>query len=166
MTDLGTYTRCYTITFERRSKHPPARLWRAITDADDVSRWMAYPARIDLRVGGDYFVDFSRTNEGELDGVIVKLQPERLLRYAWGTSVVEWAIEPEGAGSRHVFLQTGLAFRPIPDEEGLAAGWHVWLEDLEQYLDTGAPSPDDDGRRRWAELGKLYRPLLEAVSSG
>ncbi len=164
MTDLGTYTRCYTITFERTSKHPPARLWHAITDPQEVSRWMAYPARIDLRVGGDYFVDFSRTDGGELDGVIVRLEPDRLLRYAWGMSVVEWTIEPHGDGSRHVFQQTGLAFRPIPDEEGLAAGWHVWLEDLDQFLDTGAPSSDEDGRRRWVEIGRLYRPLLDAIS--
>ena len=46
---------------------------------------MTYPARIDLRVGGDYFVDFGRTHEGELDGVIVKVVPERLLRYAWAS---------------------------------------------------------------------------------
>ena len=64
MNELGEITRCYSLRYERRSKHSPERLWRALTDQSELSRWMSYPARVDLRVGGDYAVDFSRTGEG------------------------------------------------------------------------------------------------------
>lgn len=166
MTDeLGEITVCYGVSYRRSSKHTPARLWRAITTADELTRWMAYPMTVDLRVGGRYYADFSRTDGGELDGVIVKIESERLLRYAWGTSTVEWVIEPDGEGSTFLFAQHGLYPRPLPDEEGLVAGWHVWLEDLEQYLDTGSPSTEGEGRARWLELGKAYRPRLEAAIS-
>ena len=53
MNELAELTRCYTISFERRSKHPVERLWRAITQSDEVTAWMKYSARIDLRIGGD-----------------------------------------------------------------------------------------------------------------
>ena len=67
MTDrLGKITRCYTIRYDRHSKHSPSRLWAAITRADEVSAWMDYPAKIDLRVGGEWHVDFGRTGDGEL----------------------------------------------------------------------------------------------------
>lgn len=175
--ELGEFSVCYTITFRRTSRHSPARLWRAITDPEEVGKWMTYPARIDLRVGGHYFVDFSRTanpreageapggvpDDATLNGVIVAIEPERLLRYAWGTSVVDWRIEPDGTGSRHTFSQNGLHPRDVPDEEGLAAGWHSFLEGLDTFLAGGRPLPDEAEKLRWNELKRLYRPLLAEV---
>lgn len=161
--ELAEVHPCYSLIFRRTSRHPASRVWRAITDSDEVTRWMTYPARIDLRVGGDYFVDFARTDGGDLDGMIVKLEPGRILRYVWGTSVVEWVLEPGEPGSSYTFAQYGLHPRPIPEEEGLAAGWHVWLEDLDQFIDTGSPSAEALGAERWRAVGKLYRPKLEAA---
>jgi uncharacterized protein YndB with AHSA1/START domain len=166
MTDLGAVTRCYSVRFERTSKHSAARLWRAITDAREVSDWMTYPARIDLLVGGDYFVDFTRTDGSYLDGVIVKLEPERQLRYAWGTSVVEWEIEPGDEGCRFTFAHYGLDDRGLPDEEGLLAGWHAWLDDFERFADGGAPRSAAENDAAWRELCTLYRPVLSKVLGG
>ncbi len=161
--ELGEIRPCYGVWFTRRSKYPPARLWRAITDSSEVSRWMTYPARIDLRPGGEYYVDFGRTNEGALDGVISHVEPERRLVYVWGTSTVEWALEPDGNGTNYLFAQHGLYPRPIPDEEGLAAGWHSWLDDLDSFIETGVASPETQGRPRWLKLKEDYRPLLAEV---
>ena len=36
--DIGVITKCYTVTFERTSKHAASRLWGAITNPDDVKR--------------------------------------------------------------------------------------------------------------------------------
>jgi uncharacterized protein YndB with AHSA1/START domain len=156
--EIGEITRCYSLRYERTSKHPPARLWRAITDPAEVTRWMAYPARIDLRVGGAYFVDFSRTAEGSLDGVIVRVEPDRQLAYAWGTSVVEWTLAPDGSGCRYTFLHHGMSRRDIPDEEGVAVGWHLWLDDLEGHVsDTRASRANAD------ELARDYRRRLDVV---
>ena len=55
---LGRLTASYNITFERRANRTPKRLSEAITDSSEVTEWMGHPARIDLVVGGDYFVDF------------------------------------------------------------------------------------------------------------
>jgi uncharacterized protein YndB with AHSA1/START domain len=128
MSDLGEITPCWTITFRRESRHPPPRLWQAITDPDEVSKWMGYPARIDLRPGGDYHLDFSKPHQGddagELDGVIVRVQKERTLALVWGRSVLEWAIEPHGAGSRYSFRHHGQEPPSEGDrhtDEGIAA---------------------------------------------
>ena len=161
MSDLGTITRCYSVRYDRTSRHSAERLWRAITDPAEVTAWMQYPARIDLRVGGEYFVDFAKTNSGKLDGIIVAIEPARMLRYAWGTSIVEWSIEPTPGGCKHTFLQSGLADRG-PGEEGLVAGWHAWWDDLDLYLDGRAVGPLSD-REPWTELCRRYKPILAEV---
>ncbi len=160
MSDLGNISVCYAATFDRRSGHSPARLWRAITDPEEVARWMGYPARIDLRIGGDYFVDFERTGDGGLDGVITRIEPEHLLWFSWGLSMICWELDADGDGCRYRFVHYGQEPRDIPDEEGLAAGWHAWLEDLESYLEGGEPT-HELGSLRLIELKQQYRPLLE-----
>jgi uncharacterized protein YndB with AHSA1/START domain len=138
---LGEVTRCYSLRYRRHSKHPPARLWRAITDPDEIERWMGYPARVDLRVGGDYFVDFQTSSPDNLDGVIVAVEPERRLAYAWGLSVIQWTLTPDdgGSGTAYTFVDHGTQIRHVPDEEGVAVGWHAWLDRLDAMLDGAEP---------------------------
>jgi uncharacterized protein YndB with AHSA1/START domain len=161
--ELGTISPCYTIRIERKSRHPVERVWRAITQSKEVSAWMGYPTQIDLRPGGEFTVDFNATHPGEvLDGVIARVEPLRRLQYVWGSSVVEWLIDPDGDGSRYAFVHSGLALRDVPDEEGLAAGWHDFLEGLEGHLE-GMTRDLEAGKRRWEELKPRYRVLLAAA---
>jgi uncharacterized protein YndB with AHSA1/START domain len=152
------------VTFKRRSRHSPARLWRAITDAAELAAWMEVPgaARVDLRAGGEYWVPFKADGSDALDGVVVKVEAERVLRYAWGRSVVEWEIEAEGDGCVYTFLQQGLAYRNIPDEPGLPAGWHGWLDMFDAYLD-GASIPKEKQDADWTALQPAYRERLDAI---
>jgi uncharacterized protein YndB with AHSA1/START domain len=159
---LGTVTRCYTVTFDRHSKHSPARLWAAITRSEEVSAWMGHPATVDLRVGGAWHVDFGRTGEGELPGVIVRVEPEQVLSYAWGLSLCQWTIAPAGAGCDFTFVHAGLAFRDIDDDEGLAAGWHSFLDRLDLHLD-GRDMSEPERQARWNALKPDYRKLLDAA---
>jgi uncharacterized protein YndB with AHSA1/START domain len=162
MSDLGTITRCYTLTFERVSRHSAQRLWRAITDARDVARWMGYPARIDLRVGGDYHVDFSRTGGGALDGVIVRLEPERSLALVWGLSVLAWQLEPDETGCRYTFVHHGQPAPEDPDRDDIGFGWHVWLDDFAAHLD-GTSRRVDAATHGRNELRVAYRERRDAV---
>jgi uncharacterized protein YndB with AHSA1/START domain len=121
---------------------------------------MGYPARVDLRPGGEYTIDFNATHPGDtLDGIVVRVEPQRRLQYVWGSSVVDWMLAPEGDGCRYTFIHSGLALRDVPDEEGLAAGWHDFLESLDDYLGGGSRD-SAAGRRRWEELKPKYRGLL------
>lgn len=168
MSDLGEITPCWTITFRRESKHSPQRLWQAITDPKEVSKWMGYPARIDLRPGGDYHIDFSRPREGddggELDGVIVRVRHEEALAIVWGRSVLEWAIVPEGPYCRYTFTHHGQEPPSTGDQhtdEGLAAGWHAFLDAFAAHLD-GAPQITNAPTAH-AQLEATYRERVAAV---
>ncbi len=159
MSDLGEIERCYTMRFKRTSKHSVARLWRAITEPDQVSGWMELPAKIDLRVGGDYYVEFP-DGKGQLDGVIVRFETERSIAYVWGTSVVEWMLEADGNGCRFEFVHHCQSPGQVDDEAGIVSGWHAWLEDLDTYLDGGKI---EQGSDRWAERMEAYRAELASV---
>lgn len=160
MSELGEITRCWSIRFERRSRHPVEKVWSTITDPERVAGWMRGPARIELRVGGDWFVDFG--DKGELDGVIVRVETERRLAYVWGRSLLEWELEPDAAGCRYSFVHHGQAPGLSPTEEGLAAGWHGFLEVLAAQLDGVAYDAQKD-RAFVDELIPAYRKRLEAV---
>ena len=162
LSELGDITRCWTIRFERQSKHPVQKVWQSITDPERVAAWMRGPARIDLRVGGDWFVDFG--DKGELDGVIVRVEHERRLAYVWGLSVLEWTLEPDGDGSRYSFVHHGQAPGLSPTEEGLASGWHAFLEALTGQLDGIAYDAKTD-QAIFDELTPVYRERLEAILS-
>lgn len=163
--DLGTITPCYTMTFERTSKHSAARMWRALTEPDEVGNWMEGPATIDLRVGGTWRIDFSHHHQGGegemLDGVIIRVEPERILAYSWGLSVVQWTITDADDGCTYTFVHTGCADRG-EDEEGLPAGWHGFLDQLDKHLD-GEKLAIDEAEAQWYALKPSYLKQLESA---
>jgi uncharacterized protein YndB with AHSA1/START domain len=162
MNDLAEISRCYTITFKRRSKHPVARLWRAITEGEEVSRWMSHRARIDLRVGGEYFVDFGAPEgapEGSnLDGVIVRLEFERRLAIVWWMSVLEWRLEPSDGGSRYTFSHHGQWPPASDDADDIPAGWHLMLDELDAQLDGNSIDPTE-ARAKQKRINPAYLRL-------
>lgn len=166
MNGTGTLTACYAMTFRRHTNQSPRRMREAITEPRAIEAWMGSPATVDLRPGGDYRIDFSATNEGELDGVIVRIEPEARLAYVWGLSVVEWRLElAADGGCDYIVVQTGLADRD-EDEEGLPAGWHEFLDRLDDHV-AGRPQPAMPAREsEWRRLKPAYRSQLDAVLPG
>lgn len=163
MTDeIGTITKCYMVTFERTSKHSAARLWQAVTEPDEVTRWMGFPSRIDLRVGGEYIVEFGE-DDGTLDGIVVRVEDGRRLGYVWGWSYCEWEMTDRDDGCTYTFVQNGLTDRgEDADEEGLPAGWHEFFDRLDRHLD-GVYLTDEQHTTRWKALKPAYRKQLDAV---
>ena len=158
---LGEITTCYRIRFERTSKHPAARVWRALTNPEDLRVWMEGPARVDLRVGGTWQIDFDASPPGDvLDGVIIAVEPERRLAYAWGLSVCEWTIEPHDDGCTYTFVHNGLSDRG-EGEEGLAAGWHAFVDQLDMHLD-GVEFDREERAEAWR---RMHEPYLERLNA-
>jgi uncharacterized protein YndB with AHSA1/START domain len=129
---------------------------------------MRYPATIDLRVGGAYHVDFSRTNQGELDGVIVRVEPEKALAYVWGRSVLEWLIEPDGDGCRYTFRDHGTDAPADADDytsAGIASGWHSWIDMLDAHLDGRVITVAEE-QANWEKLKAPYQERLDSALVG
>ncbi|MER6829051.1 SRPBCC domain-containing protein [Streptosporangium sp. NPDC000563] len=128
--------------------HPPARVWRALTDTDLLARWLM-PNDFKPVVGHRFTFRTEPKPKHGFDGVVhcevLDLEPERLLRLSWrggrlDTTVV-WRLEPEGRGTR-LFLEHA-GFDPDDPVQRrtraiLDGGWrsHV-LRALEEALATG-----------------------------
>lgn len=75
------------LRFERRLRHPPEKVWRALTDASEVAAW------------------FPTATERET--TITEYDPPRVLAYTWGDQELRWELRPgESGGSVLVFTTT------------------------------------------------------------
>lgn len=132
------------LVFERYLNAPPERVWRALTDPEELAGWLA-PAEIDLRVGGRVVLKFE---EREHSGTITELREPELLAYTWDEattdSLVRFKLEPVAGGTRLTLRHT---FELEADLSGYGGGWHQHLELLAGQV-AGAPVDWDWDRFR------------------
>ncbi|HLM47404.1 MAG TPA: SRPBCC domain-containing protein, partial [Myxococcaceae bacterium] len=100
----GTLTKKDTqveLRFERRLAHPPEKVWRALTDSQELAHW--FPARIEgaRESGAELRFFFEEGAPGS--GRISVFDPPRLLQYSWDGDVLRWELRPEGTGCLLVF---------------------------------------------------------------
>lgn len=100
-----------TVRVDEFLAHPPARVWRALTDPVMLAKWLM-PNDFRPVVGHRFtFLTDPRPNVG-FDGVIhcevLALEAERRLRITWRggplDTTVTWTLVPEGRGTR-LFLE-------------------------------------------------------------
>jgi uncharacterized protein YndB with AHSA1/START domain len=145
------------ITVDQYLRHPPARVWKALTDSGQFAAWFM-PNDFVPVVGRAFTLHRSANCDLRFSSSIacrvLAIEPERLLSYSWTdggeyagdlSSTVTWTLSPEGRGTR-VFLEHR-GFRP-DDPIHMAArnlmdqGWHVYIGDrLAGHLDrTASPA--------------------------
>jgi len=144
----------------RRQEHvieidaPPEAVWRAITEAEEITRWYVPEAEVDLREGGTYRVSWGEGMEGESE--IAALEPGRRIRLehrpmpdspeiATGPIVEEYVIESEGGRTVLRLVTSGI---PATEDwdwfyEGTKRGWTIFLMGLRHYLERHAGTPRD-----------------------
>jgi uncharacterized protein YndB with AHSA1/START domain len=131
----------YALRFERRFAHPPEKVWRAITEPDQLRAW--FPAVVDFDLTPGAKLRFVPTAEQERrygmtedqagTGEITRVDPPYLLEYTWDAEVLRWELTTDGeGGSRLVFTNV---FDDRETAAPAAAGWHAGLEVVAAQLD-------------------------------
>lgn len=133
---------------------PPEAVWRAITEAEEVTRWYVQTAEIDPRLGGTYKVSWGEGMDGVSD--IVVFEPGRHFRIEHrpmpgspaletGPIAEEYLIETDGGRTVLRLVTSG-----IPDSEdwdwfydGTKRGWTLFLMSLRHYLERHPDTPRD-----------------------
>jgi uncharacterized protein YndB with AHSA1/START domain len=149
------------IRFERRLAHPVERVWRAITEPDEITAWLAL-AELELEEGGRVVLTWQNTddegNTAVARGSVSALDPPRLLELE--TDIhgrLRWELEPAGDGTMLTF--TAEVELPADFETEVIAGWHIHLDHLEEVLDGGTidwPNWDRDHRPDWERIHESY----------
>src|SRR5690349_1190995 len=87
---------------------PPARVWQALTQADQLGAWFGTHASIDLRPGGEvvFTWDGSTGPRGSSRGVIEIVEPTHRFAFRWQAKLdsapmtrVEFTLEPHVEGT-------------------------------------------------------------------
>jgi uncharacterized protein YndB with AHSA1/START domain len=133
-------TNVAVIHVKRRSAHPPAAVWRALTDPELHARWWAAG---DVRpvVGHRFELDMGQWGKQACE--VLAVEPERLLRYSFaaGTldTIITWRLAPDGDGTLLTLTQEGFdPDSPLGRQalEGMRAGWPGVLARLERVLEA------------------------------
>jgi uncharacterized protein YndB with AHSA1/START domain len=141
----------------RELRHPPERVWRALTDPEELRQWAPFDADRDLGRTGAATLTMAGGEEPETFAASVRrAEPVTLLEYTWGEDLLRWELEPIGSGTR-------LTLRHTVDDETwmpmVAAGWHICL-DVADTLMAGEPIgrivADDARNYGWERLNDAY----------
>jgi uncharacterized protein YndB with AHSA1/START domain len=127
----------YKLTFERRLGHPPAKVWRVVSERELLHQW--FPAHVigEWKVGAALRFEFQhgegdQLSDEELRGEVLAVEPERLLEFRWGKHILRCELAPDGDGCRLLFSDR---FEDASIGAGSAAGWEWCLQNLEALLE-------------------------------
>jgi uncharacterized protein YndB with AHSA1/START domain len=157
----------WTLVFVRDLRHPPERVWRALTDPAQLGRWAPYLTSRDLGRPGDVTLTMidGDTSE-ELAAAVTRAEPPTLLEYTFGTDLLLWELASTGSGTRLTLRHTVAG----PDWLSKAAsGWHLCLDVAERLLDGHPINPirgSDALNYGWADLNDAYAVKLEGQERG
>ncbi|HTN22955.1 MAG TPA: SRPBCC family protein [Solirubrobacteraceae bacterium] len=136
------------LRFERRLPHPVARVWRAITDPEDLRNWFPGVPNFTLEAGAAFVVEGDAGGSGR----IVELDPPRLLAFSWGEDVLRFELTPDGDGCLLTFTH---AFGDLSRAAQTAAGWELCLDRLAAQV-AGEPIGERASLERWPQLHERY----------
>jgi uncharacterized protein YndB with AHSA1/START domain len=117
----------------RELRHPPAKVWEALTDPAHLAEWAPFDADRNLSAVGP--VTLSTVGAPHVQQTTVKrAEAPRLLEYSWGTGDLRWELEPKNGGTRlTLWHNIGRKFVAMG-----AAGWHICFDVLDLLL-AGTP---------------------------
>ena len=88
------------VRFERRYPHPVDRVWRAVTEPDQLAHWFPTTVEVDLREGGEMTFTFPGGEMEPMEGSVTVLDPPRRFAFLWGEEELRIELEPDGDGCR------------------------------------------------------------------
>jgi len=130
-----------SVTVEREFPHPPAKLWRALTQPHLIADWLM---KNDFAPAVGHKFNLSGEWGGTLDCEVLEIEPEETLAYTWDhvhddpqfdlCSTVTFTLTPTPAGTLLRMEQAG--FRPDQPRAsgGAKYGWQQNFDKLDALL--------------------------------
>ena len=145
--------RC-AVAFRRLYDFTAEELWSALTDPEQLARWLARAPRFDPGVGGDVELVFGDGSGERATGRILTWDEPHVLEYEWrfpgeDDSVVRFELHPQEFGTLLVLDHRRLG---RASGAGYSAGWHAHLDALAQLYEFS----DDAWTQRFEELLPSY----------
>lgn len=147
--------RC-AVRFRRLYDFTPDELWSALTDPQQLRRWLAEAPRFEGGAGGQVTIAFEN---GTTEGRILTWDEPRVLEYEWrfpgeDESIVRFELQPQEYGTLLLLDHRRLG---RTSGAGYGAGWHAHLDALAGAIELEA------WQRRFEELLPDYKSQADEL---
>ncbi len=121
----------WTLVLVRELRSPPAKVWEALTDPEQLREWAPFDSDRNLgAVGTAKLTTVGAPAPHVTETRVKRADAPRVLEFTWGGGDVRWELEPLGNGTRlTLWAQIGRAWIAMG-----AAGWHICLDVLDRLL--------------------------------
>lgn len=123
----------WTLVLVRDLKHPPEKVWRAITEPEHLKEWAPFDADVSLATVGakaKLTTVGAPSQYATTETTVKRAEKNKALEYTWGGGDMRWELEPRDGGTR-------LTLWAIINKGFIAmgaAGWHVCFDVLDRLL--------------------------------
>lgn len=126
----------WTLVLVRDLRHPPAKVWEALTDPEQLREWAPFDADRNLGAVGTATLSTVGTPKPHVSETrVTRADAPNVLEFDWGGQDIRWELEPLAGGGTRLTLWHNI-------DRGFismgAAGWHICLEVLDRLL-AGRP---------------------------
>lgn len=126
----------WTLVLVRELRHPPEKVWKALTDPAHLREWAPFDADGSLAKAG---VTVNLTTVGApalhvTETTVTRAEAPSVLEYNWGKFNMRWKLDAVGGGTRlTLWTNIGRSFIAMG-----AAGWQICFDVLDRLL-AGKP---------------------------
>jgi len=126
----------WTLVLVRELRHPPEKVWQALTDPAHLREWAPFDADGSLGAVGTTvkLTTVAAPAPRVTETKVTRADAPEVLEYNWGGFDMRWRLEAFGGGTR-LTLWTNIGPRFISMG---AAGWHICFDVLDRLL-AGQP---------------------------
>ena len=123
----------WTLILVRELRHPPAKVWQALTDPEQLREWAPFDSDRNLGKTGTAarLSNVGAPTPQITETRVVRAEAPTALEYAWGEFDMRWELEPLPGGGTRLTLWTNIGRRFV---SWGAAGWHICLDVLDRLL--------------------------------
>ncbi|HEY2153827.1 MAG TPA: SRPBCC family protein [Vicinamibacterales bacterium] len=158
----------WTLVLVRDLKHPPAKVWSALTDPEQLREWAPFDSDRNLgAVGTAKLTTVGAPALHVTESQVKRADAPKVLEFNWGGQDIRWELEPLGGGGTRLTLLHNIDRRYISMG---AAGWHICFDVLDRSL-AGQPigrmvGPDAMKFGGWQRLNAEYARQFGAQAPG
>jgi uncharacterized protein YndB with AHSA1/START domain len=123
----------WTLVLVRNLRHPPAKVWTALTEPEHLRAWAPFDADKNLgAVGTAKLSTVGAPSPQVSEAQVKRAEAPTLLEYNWGGQDIRWELESQPGGGTRLTLWHNINRGFISMG---AAGWHICLDVLDRLLD-------------------------------